>query len=166
MKTGQMYFLRSCVLLAAGALAACGGAGVKKDEGSLVEARAVERWNLLIAHQAEKAYDYLTPGFRQTITREKYAAQKNDVALRWKSAHVSGHTCDADSCTVTVLVDTVVQMPGIGRAEQTALPTEERWIKIDRSWYYLPDTRMKAAPVGPAQGASPDGVPEATKHPN
>ncbi len=168
MKTGQIYFLRTAIVLATAVLAACDSGAVRKDEGARVEARALERWNFLIAHQAEKAYDYLTPGFRQTITREKYAEQKNDVAIRWKAVHVNGHTCDADSCTLTVLVDTQVQMPGIGKATPTTLPTEERWVKVDRSWYYLPDSRMKAVPVPPAregQPASPAGATPASPEP-
>src|SRR5215467_12809028 len=128
MTNKQVYFLRSCVLVAAAALAACGQ--VKKDEGAVVEARALERWNLLIAHQAEKAYDYLTPGYRQTITREKYATLRNDTAVRWKAARVVSHKCDdADSCTVTVIVDTLVPMPGVSQAHPASLPSEEHWLK-------------------------------------
>jgi hypothetical protein len=131
------------------ALAAC--AAVKKDDGAAVEARATERWDFLIKHQAEKAYDYLTPGFRQTITRQKYADQKNDPAARWKSAKVSGHSCDADSCTVTVQIGTEVRIPGLAKAQFATLPTEEHWVRSGREWYYLPDTRMKVVPVKPGE---------------
>ena len=139
------------------ALAAC--AAVKKDDGAAVEARAAERWDFLIKHQAEKAYDYLTPGFRQTITREKYAAQKNDPATPWKSAKVSGHSCDADSCTVTVLIATEVRLPGLAKMQSANLPTEEHWTRSGRTWYYLPDTRLKVVPVKPGEekaAGSPD----------
>jgi len=163
MKNRQVHFSRGCAVLAALSLAGC-GAAIKKDDGAAVEARATERWNLLIAHQAEKAYDYLTPGFRQTITREKYASDKNDVALRWKSAKVSGHSCDADACTVTVLIDAQVRMPGIGQAQATTMPSEERWVRIGGNWYYLPDTRLKATPV-PAAEAAPDKSTDPAKHP-
>src|SRR5215470_5260667 len=111
MKKRNVYIAPPCLLLAA-ALAAC--APVKKDDGAAVEQRALARWNLLIAHQADKAYDYLTPGYRLTVSREKYAAQMNDTALRWKAAHAGGHSCEADTCTVTVMVDVQVPMPGIG----------------------------------------------------
>lgn len=160
----KMYFLRRCALLAPLALAAC--TPVKKDDGATVEARAAARWDLLIKHQAEKAYDYLTPGFRQTITREKYAAQKNDVATRWKGAHVSGRACEGDSCTVTVMVDADVKIPGIGKLQSTTMPTEERWVRVGRDWFYLPDTRLKAVPIKgeedkpaapPAGGGTPPG---------
>lgn len=163
MKNRQVHFFRGCAALAVLSLAGCGSA-IKKDDGAAVEARATERWNLLIAHQAEKAYDYLTPGFRQTITREKYASDKNDVALRWKSAKVSGHSCDADACTVTVMIEAQVRMPGIGQAQATTMPSEERWVRVDRNWYYLPDTRLKATPV-PAPGAAPDKSTDPAKHP-
>jgi hypothetical protein len=152
-----------CVLLVAAGLAACGTA-VKKDDGAAVEARAVERWNYLIAHQAEKAYDYLTPGYRQTITREKYAAQKNDVAVKWKGAHVTGRNCEADTCTVMVMIDALVPMPGLSQDHPTSLPTEEHWVKVSGNWYYLPDTQTKALPSAPAQ-AKPEVASDAVKHP-
>ena len=169
MKTGHLYFLRAGLVVAAATLAACSSSGgSRKDEGAVVEARALERWNLLIAHQAEKAYDYLSPGFRQTVTREKYAEQKNDVAVRWKAAPVSGHHCDGDSFTVEVMIDTQVQRPGICRTAPTTLPAEERWVKVDRSWYYLPDSRIRAVPVQPAreeQPANPGGATPASPEP-
>jgi len=166
MRNKKVYFSRACILLTATTLAACGSTAVKKDEGSIVEARALERWNLLIAHQAEKAYDYLTPGFRQTITRDKYAEQKNDVALRWKAAHVGGHSCETDSCTVTVMVDTQVPMPGIGRAQPATLPAEEHWIKVGGTWYYLPDSRIRAVPVAPEAQSQPGSPADAEKRPD
>jgi hypothetical protein len=158
----QVYFLRACMLLAAAALSAC-SAPVKKDDGAAVEARATERWNYLIAHQAEKAYDYLSPGYRQTITREKYATQRNDVAMRWKSVQVAGHACEADTCTVNLWVESIVPMQGIA-PQPIKTPLEEHWIKVDRTWYYVPDNRLKATPVTPAEG-QPASVEDASKHP-
>jgi uncharacterized protein YchJ len=163
MKNKNVYLYRGCLLLAVLALAACGA--VRKDDATVVEARALERWNFLIAHQAEKAYDYLTPGFRQTITRQKYADDKNDVALRWKSARVIGHKCDADACTVTVMIDAQVKMPGVGRPQAASLPTDERWVKLNGTWYYLPDTRLKATPVAP-EAAPPGKDPDTGKQPD
>lgn len=156
MKNAKVYGFRGAVLLAAATLAAC-AAPVRKDDGAAVEARAMERWNYLIAHQAEKAYDYLTPGFRQTVTREKYASDKNDVAIRWNSAKPGGHRCDGDTCVVTVLVESLVKLPGIGKPQPASLPSEERWIRISGTWYYLPDSRIKATPVAP--GAAEPGTP-------
>jgi hypothetical protein len=66
---------------------------------------------------------------------------------------------------VTVVVDTQVPMPGIGRAQPATLPTEEHWIKVDRTWYYLPDSRIRAVPVAPDSHAQPGSPPDAVKHP-
>ena len=62
-------------------LGGCNFAG--KDD---VEKRAVERWNYLVARQAEKAYDYLSPGTRETQTRESYAASMNNRPVKWTAA--------------------------------------------------------------------------------
>lgn len=147
MKSRFVYFGQVAVAAAAVLAASC--AQVKKDEGAAVEARATARWDLLIKHQADKAYDYLSPGFRQTITREKYAQQKNDVAMRWQAVRVSGHECEADTCTVHVIVDAEVKLPGIGKPQKASTPLEEHWIRVGREWYVLPDTRLKPVPVPP-----------------
>ena len=149
----KLHFARLCVLALMAPLAAC-APQVKQDDGATVEKRAMERWNLLIAHKAEKAYDYLTPGFRETVTRDVYAKQKNDTAVGWKAAHVTGHTCDADSCTVTVTVDVSVKMIGIEKPQSSSVPTEEHWVKAGREWFYLPDSRMPVIPTKPAQTGS------------
>ena len=149
MKNRFVYFARAS--LAAAVVLAAGCTQVKKDEGAAVEARAAARWDLLIKHQAEKAYDYLSPGFRQTITREKYAQQKNDVAMRWQAVRVSGHECETDTCTVHLIVDAVIPMPGIGKPTKASSPLEEHWIRVGNEWFVVPDTRLKAVPVPPQQ---------------
>ena len=161
MTNRNLYFARLCALALPLALAACAPQQAKPgkhDEGAVVEQRAQERWNLLIAHKAEKAYDYLSPGFRQTISREKYAQQKNDVALQWKAVHVVGHSCDGDTCDLNINVDVTAVMPGIGKPAPATVPTLEHWIRLNGNWFYLPDTRLKPVPVKPADaegGASP-----------
>jgi hypothetical protein len=92
----KLYLARLCTLLLPLALAACGGgASVKAPANdSALEKRSVERWNLLIAHKAEKAYDYLSPGTRSTETREKYAADMNNRPVHWQSVTYVDRKCD------------------------------------------------------------------------
>lgn len=149
MKNRFVYFARFGFAAAAVLAAGCGP--IRKDEGAAVEARATARWDLLIKHQAEKAYDYLSPGFRQTITREKYAQQKNDVAMRWQAVRVTGHECDADTCTIHLTVDAIIPMPGIGKPTKASSPLEEHWIRVDHDWFVVPDTRLKAIPALPKE---------------
>ena len=67
-------------------LVALAGCNTNKDPAADVEKRATERWNFLIAHQAEKAYDYLSPGTRETQTRERYAKSMNSRPVQWTQA--------------------------------------------------------------------------------
>ena len=104
-----------------------------------VDRRSVERWNFLIAHQAEKAYDYLTPGFRATQTRETYATAMNNRPLQWKSAKFNHKECEEDRCTVTLDVAYALRMGGspVGTIDSTS-SQGETWIRLDGDWYFLP----------------------------
>jgi hypothetical protein len=112
-----------------------------KDSAAELDTRAVERWNYLIAHQAEKAYDYLSPGTRETQTREAYAAAMNNRPVKWVSAKFNRKECDADRCTVYIDVSYSVGMlgaGGIGKAVQSASTQSETWVHVKDGWFFLP----------------------------
>lgn len=130
--------LRSSACLA-GALFALALAGcTDKANDNNVDRRSVERWNFLIAHQAEKAYDYLTPGYRQTKKRDEYASAMNNRPLQWKSVTFNRKECDDDRCTVYIDVAYTLKMPGGGSAIDTTSTQSETWIRVDGEWYFLP----------------------------
>jgi hypothetical protein len=136
-KGNKVYFFKTAFLLAALALAGCGA--VKKDEdASVIKEKSVERWNLLIAHQAEKAYDFLSPGYRQTKDRAAYAKEMNGRPVRWTKVHYTSQDCDADTCTVHLTVDYTVNMGGpVGSVSSSGFVVET-WIKTDGRWWHLP----------------------------
>ena len=103
-----------------------------------VDRRSVERWNDLIAHQADKAYDYLTPGFRATQTRENYAASMNNRPVQWKGATFKSKKCDADRCSVSMDVTYALTLPGLSKATQATSTQAETWILTKGEWYFLP----------------------------
>lgn len=108
----------------------------------LVENRALERWNLLIAHDAEKAYDYLSPGYRATKKRDDYAKEMNDRPVQWKKVLPYSQACDKpDVCIVNMQVDSTVKMPGVGKTVPTVGFVTETWILSRGKWYFLPDSR-------------------------
>jgi len=118
-------------------LAGCGG----KDSVDSIDTRAVERWNFLIAHQAEKAYDYLSPGTRETRTRESYAAAMNNRPVKWLAAKFNRKECDADRCKVYIDVSYSVAMPGagaVGKQIEQSSTQSEIWVHVQDGWYYLP----------------------------
>ena len=122
-------------LLMAFGLAGC----TDKANPENVDHRSVERWNFLVAHQAEKAYDYLSPGFRTTQSREDYAAMMNNRALQWKNVKFASKDCDAERCKVNVSVTYSVVMPGAGGKPLESTTTQsETWILVEGEWFYLP----------------------------
>ena len=111
------------------------------DSDADVDKRAIERWNFLIAHQAEKAYDFLTPGTRATQTRENYATAMNSRPVRWTAAKFNRKECDTDRCKVYVDVTYSVVMPGgvaTGKPITTTSTQTEIWVHVDDGWYFLP----------------------------
>lgn len=126
------------VLLAA----ACStGGGTKKGGGSAgVDARAVQRWEHLIAKRGGDAYEYLTPGYRETHPKDVYAATMSNRPVHWKEVKFQGKECaDENSCVVHLLITYDLRMtaaipgPVTGFSGQT-----ENWIRIKGVWYYLP----------------------------
>jgi uncharacterized protein YchJ len=132
------------------ALAACGGGAAVKAPAndSALEKRSVERWNLLIAHKADKAYDYLSPGTRSTETREKYAADMNNRPVHWQSVTYVDRKCDdPDACTLQMQATYSVNMSArMGQDVQSATLVWERWIRVNGQWYYLPERSITPSP--------------------
>lgn len=104
-----------------------------------VDRRSVERWNYLIARQAEKAYDYLTPGFRATQPRDTYATAMNNRPLQWKSAKFNHKVCEEDRCTAYIDVTYAMKMGAIPSGSVDSTNTQsETWVRLKGEWYYLP----------------------------
>ena len=147
MKSKKVYLAKTGFALALLALVGCGA--VKKDEdASAIKEKAVQRWHFLIDHQAEKAYDYLSPGFRETKDRETYAKEMNARPVRWSKVSFSSQECEADACKVHLSVDYSLTLGGPVGTVKSIAPVEETWIRVNGRWYYLPNP----VHVKPGQG--------------
>lgn len=138
---GLLSRLLSCVLLA-GLMAGCASGGLRgASTPDAIDALSVQRWEYLIARQADKAYDLLSPGYRATRTREGYAASMNSRPIAWKKVTFVRKECETDSCTVFLLVDHTIRLPGlgVGKAQEAFAPIRETWIRSEGRWYYLPN---------------------------
>ena len=126
--------------IACGLLLALAGC-VDKANPDTVDTRSVERWNYLVAHQAEKAYDYLTPGFRTTQAREDYASAMNSRPVQWKEAKFKSKECDAERCKVELDVTYSILMPGTGGKPVEGTRVQgETWLLVDGEWFFLPSS--------------------------
>ena len=145
--------LRGLALLAALAvLPGCQSGGTRPDGAAsaslaapatseeLVTARANERWQLLIAEEFAKAYDYLSPGYRDVVEFEEYEKQMQSRQIRWTEAQVTDVECGSGKCNVRIQMDYVVRVPtfGVGEVPVTTTLTET-WLASDGGWYFLPD---------------------------
>jgi hypothetical protein len=137
-KSKQVYFARIALTASVLALAGCGALVKKNEDASVIKTKAVQRWEYLIAKQADQAYDFLAPGYRQTISREQYAHNMNSRGTRWSKVHYNSQTCDADTCTVRLSVDYTINLGGLAGDTKATGFSVEKWIKADGAWYYLP----------------------------
>lgn len=142
--TKQPITAAAMALLAAAVLSGCQATGGKRaDTGvateTTIEARAEQRWKYLIAKQPEKAYEYLSPGYRSANTREIYAAAIAIRPVTWKGASVVKAECETELCEVFLTLDYEAIIPGAGgKPIQTFAPLREKWIKSGGQWYFLP----------------------------
>ncbi len=146
-------FRTMLVLAAALLLGACAsGGGVRSSAKGAPEVRAIERWNLLIAKQADKAYDYMTPGKRATDPKADYTQRMNNRPVRWDKVTVTGKDCATeDSCVVSLQLD--ITVPIGGSMTPSLSFVRESWIRdADGTWYFLGAARPKDA--GGAEEAS------------
>ena len=118
--------------------------GISDGESAakIVNKRSIERWEFLIAHKAEKAYDYLSPGFKATKKREDYAKEMNNRPVQWQKVLPYSQVCDKpDVCVVNIQVDANVKMPGVGKLVSSVGFVTETWIRSHGKWYLLPDSK-------------------------
>ena len=147
-KSKKVYLLQLGGLLALLALTGCMTA-VKDQDSSVIQARAIQRWDFLIEHHAEKAWDYLSPGYRETKPREAYAKEMNARGVNWTKVSFNSQKCDADVCTVHLAVDYTINMgAGIGKVASMG-PITETWIKVKGQWYFLPEQFRPTGPKKP-----------------
>ena len=118
------------------------GKGDGDAAAKIVNQRSIERWEFLIAHKADKAYDYLSPGFKATKKREDYAKEMSDRPVEWQKVLPYSQDCaKPDVCVVNIQVDANVKMPGVGKRVSTVGFVTETWIRTRGKWYFLPDSK-------------------------
>jgi hypothetical protein len=140
MVSKKVYFAQIVAALLLFLLVGCGPTTpTKPPSGETLQERAVKRWNFLIERKAENAYDYLTPGFRATKSRDEYAREMNGRGMKWLDVTFNSEECNADTCTVRLLVNIEIDMTGSVGHVKTMSPVVETWIKEGGNWYYLPD---------------------------
>ena len=105
-----------------------------------VEERVQARLDALLEGDVKKAYKYLSPGYRSSVSLEKYQDQLSRRRVSWVAASYENHSCAEDACQVQVnLTYRVLRpLPQVDEWESTR-SAEEKWVKVGRHWYFLPE---------------------------
>ena len=124
-------------LLAAGVLALAGCAGLQpQTTEQLVQQRAQQRWDALLAGDFAKAWTYTPASYRARVKQDDYRDQFGRGG-RWTAATVKSVECAAERCTANVSL--TARLLVTGRQNQlTTGVVPEVWVREDGQWWYLP----------------------------
>jgi hypothetical protein len=130
--------LAAAALLAVLMLASCAVSPIGDGTGpavgwkareEAVASRVTERWDAVVKGDWRRAYEYMSPASRASLTVEQYQAVARKVAYR--AAQINGIECDAERCRVKLSITYDHRlMKGI------TTPLEETWIfDQGKPWY-------------------------------
>lgn len=119
-------------------LTAC--ASQTAEPENAISERAQSRWDALLAGDFETAHAFFSPGYRSKVSVIDFAVKVRTQPVRWTSAEYLDHSCTETTCTVRFNIGYTVARPvaGIDKWNGTSI-TEEKWIKTEGQWWYLPD---------------------------
>lgn len=111
--------------------------------------RALQRWEHLIGRKAELAWEYLSPGYRETHPRDAYAQAMNNRPVQWYKVEVfepgpedppALECAHARSCTVLLKVHFKVRsnLPMVGTLDSWNV-LKEHWVNVRDQWYLVPE---------------------------
>ncbi|MGD9943730.1 MAG: hypothetical protein AB7L76_21355 [Burkholderiaceae bacterium] len=125
--------LAASAVLAGCATTAGGGGG---DPAEVVKRRAEERYQAMIDKNFRKAYEYLSPAYRQSMPFISHHSAHRPLAT-YVSAKVLSVQCPSDSaCDVEIEVG-YRDVDGLRFKPKGTVTSvyPERWVKVDGQWW-------------------------------
>jgi len=110
------------------------------SKGNTVEKRVTERWDLLFSGDLAGAYEYLSPGYRSSITSMQYQRSILLQPVKWTSATYKDSVCEETVCKVKISVGFTVYgaLPGV-KSFSDVQDIEESWMLVSGNWYLVPE---------------------------
>lgn len=95
-----------------------------------VMARVQARWDILLTKDLDKAYEFLSPATRVTLSKDVYKLRINPAY--WRGATAKSATCKEEVCDVKVELKIMVlaKLP----VDQMI---EEKWILDQGQWWFV-----------------------------
>ena len=119
-------------------LSACATSTSMNPE-SQIEERVTGRWDALLTGDLAGAYEFLSPGYRSSVSSLQYQRSVLLQQLKYTSAKYLKSECEETTCNVTVLVGFTVYgaVPGV-KSFDGARNIDESWVLVDGNWYMVP----------------------------
>jgi len=105
-----------------------------------VEKRAMARWDALLSSDFGTAYEFLSPGFRSSVSNAQYQRALLLKKLQWNDAKYIESDCAETICKVKISIDYTLSgaVPGVQSFKGTQKITES-WVLVDGVWYVVPE---------------------------
>ena len=101
--------------------------------------RATDRMDLILAGELLEAYEYLSPGYRSSVSRESYLADMVTRQVNWSGAEMLGSECVENHCAVKFKIDYTVPSPVPGVRNFDFFDNfDEDWILSQGQWWFVP----------------------------
>lgn len=118
-------------------LSAC---ATTSQTGAIIEKRATARWNALLSDDLAGAYEFLSPGFRSSVSSTQYQRSILVQRVKWTGARYVESDCTETTCKVKISLGYTVYgaLPGVKSFDGTQI-INESWVLSDGNWYLVPD---------------------------
>lgn len=121
-------------------VSACAVMQPKTDEERVLKL-AEQRQTALLKHDFNKAFQYMSPGYRQLNSLKQFTANYAGV-YSWESSDVLDIWCEEDVCEVNVAIEydagLMMGRPRKPSAEKFLVSrvNHETWFKLDGKWWF------------------------------
>ncbi len=114
--------------------------GCKKSED--LETSVNNRWAAIIANDLDKAYEYVSPGFKEIESLQSYKTRiaTAKINMNWNAASYKSAKCESESvCKVQVSIEYTYTFPRRSMGSSSVNTTlVEDWINVEGDWYLVP----------------------------
>ena len=126
-----------CMSLAIVLLSACAGNPARNQT---VEQRAMSYWDVLIHGELLEAYEYLSPGYRSSVSSNAFQRQMLLKKVKWTDATYIESDCTETVCKVKISLGYTVfaAVPGV-KSFSSKQTINQNWVLVDRVWYLVPE---------------------------
>ena len=132
-RVGQLPVVFAVLLL----ISAC---AATRTAEQIVEERAMERWIALLSDDLTGAYEYLSPGYRSSVSVKNYQRALLLKKIKWNDAKVIESECEETTCKVKISLNYTAfgAVPGL-KSFDGVQTIEESWVLVNGNWFLVPE---------------------------